>query len=260
MPTTQGAQTADRAIQLLLLAATAPEPLTLAELGREGGLNKAATYRLIQPLVKHGLLVREPNGRRYVVGSGLVALAATVMQRLGVRELARPVLEVIARETGETVGLYLRNGRHCICVDVVESEQPIRRVVPLGETLPLYSGPTGRAILAFLEEIEVTEVVGWAVEQGESEMLLERDLRSARLDGFLSTGDDPDSGVGEVSVPVFDAAGVVGGVSVSGPGTRLTKENMAMLAARLRAGCDDISRALGAPAGIDLIVDVAAAR
>jgi IclR family acetate operon transcriptional repressor len=260
MPTTQGAQTADRAIQLLLLAATAPAPLTLAELGREAGLNKAATYRLIQPLVKHGLLVREPNGRRYLVGSGLVALAARVMQSLGVRELARPVLELVAQESGETVGLYLRNGRHCICVDVVESAQPIRRVVPIGETLPLYGGPTGMAILAFLDELEAAEIVAWAVEQGESEMLLARSLRSARECGFLATDDEPGVEVGEVCVPVFDAAGVVGGVSVSGPGSRLTEERMATLAERVRAACDDISRALGASVGVDGAVDVAAAR
>lgn len=241
----QGAQTADRAIQLLLLVVDSPEPLGLTELGRRAGLNKAAIYRLLGPLVKHGLLAREDGGRRYTIGSGLVALSAMVAQRVNARKSARPVMERVCARTEETVSFHIAHLRYRVCIDVVESPRPIRRVVPLGERLPLFAGPTGKAILAHCPPDEIAEIVAWAREEGVDSADVERQLEAVRRDGFLASVGDRTAGVGGLSVPIFDGAGVAGAITVSGPDDRFTEDVMASLAEFVLGECTALSASLG---------------
>lgn len=245
----QGSQTADRAIEVLLLAVRSEEPLGLGELGRLSGLNKAATYRLVQSLLGHSLLAREPHGRRYVVGPGLVALSAMVMRKVDIRVAARPVLERIAATTGETVSLHVRYQDRRICVDAIESKHPIRRVVPLGETLPLYAGPTGKVILAFLPDGEADEILSDAERNAQDAAAIREQLAICRSDGVLSAIGDRTPGVGGLSAPVFDATSVAGAVTVSGPADRFNRQAMDAVAAQVRDECAGLSAALGHPTG-----------
>jgi len=241
----QGSQTADRAIEVLLPAVQSDEPLGLADLGRLSGLNKAATYRLVQSLLSHSLLAREPHGRRYVVGPGLVAMSAMVMRKVDIRVAARPVLERIAAATGETVSLHVRYQDRRICVDALESKHPIRRVVPLGETLPLYAGPSGKAILAFVPDAEADEILAEAERNGQDPGAIREQLRTCRNDGVLSAVGDRTPGVGGLSAPVFDATSVAGAITVSGPADRFGKQAMNAVAAQVRDECAALSAALG---------------
>jgi DNA-binding IclR family transcriptional regulator len=150
-----GAQTATRALELLELFSGSSHPLGLAEIVDTTDLNRSAAYRLIRALESRRMIVREPNGRRYEVGAGLIAMSARVLDRVNIRRVGRPFVDTIAAATGETVTAHVRNGRQRVCVDVAEGRHQIRRVVPLGETLPLYAGPTGKAILAFVPPVEL---------------------------------------------------------------------------------------------------------
>jgi DNA-binding IclR family transcriptional regulator len=223
----QGSQTADRAISLLFHAVSSEEPIGLAELGRRSGLNKAATYRLIQSLQNHGLLTREPDGHRYVVGPGLVAMAAMVMRKLEIRVAGRPVLERLAAATLETISLHMRCEDRRICIDTLESKYAIRRVVPMGETLPLYAGPSGKAILAHLPPSELEVVLDHARAAGEDLAVIGQQLEACRVQGFLGLVGDRTPGVGGLCAPVFDSTGVVGVITVSGPTERFNAEAIA---------------------------------
>ncbi len=219
--------------------------MALAELGNASGLNKATTYRLVQSLVKYSMLEREPDGRRYTVGPGLIALSATVIQRVNIRESARPILERIAVETSETVSLHIRHLRHRVCIDSIESNLPVRRVVPLGETLPLYAGTTSKVMLAFLPEDEISDVLSWAGSEGWDTKPISIRLVEAREAGYLCAVGDRTAGVGGLSAPVFSAAGVTGAITVSGPGDRFDVPAMQAAAPFLRDACAELSSALG---------------
>lgn len=242
----RGAQTADRAIQVLLLVAQSEEPLNLSEISQRTGFNPSATYRFVQVLTKHSLLARNHDGRSYVAGGGLVALAASVMSRLNLPEVATPAMERLRALTGETVSLYVRDDRHRICVAVVEGRHRMRWVVPVGDRQPLYVGLTGKAILAFMDETEVEDVLATAEHEGVDASLLEEQLGRVRSTGFLAGVGDRVAGVGGLSAPVFDAAGVTAALTVSGPFDRFTEQVAEETAPALLTETAAISTALGA--------------
>jgi IclR family KDG regulon transcriptional repressor len=221
------------------------EPLGITDLSRSTGFDRAAVYRLMQPLLRHSFVAREPNGKRYLPGPGLVEIWATAMGRDGLRGSARAAMERIAERTNETVSLHLRDDQHRVCIDTVEGRQPIRRVVPLGERLPLYAGPTGKVILAFLPEAEVEAILALAAADGEDVERTREQLEEVRAKGYLAAVSDRIVGVGGLSVPVFNGAGVVAAVTASGPARRFSSEAMEEVAGFVSDACADISNALG---------------
>src|SRR5262249_26226946 len=112
------------------------------------GLTRTTGHRLLRSLEDHGFLFHV-GGLGYALGPRLLGLATTAMRELPLRELARPALERLARSTGESAQLYVRDGDRRICVDSVESEQELRTIVDVGASLPLTKGSAGKVFLAW---------------------------------------------------------------------------------------------------------------
>ena len=92
----------------------------------------------------HGLVI-QAGGLGYVLGPRLLGLATTAMRELPLRELAHPILGRVARSTGESAQLFVRDGDRRICVDAAESESELRTIVEIGASLPLTLGSAGRS-------------------------------------------------------------------------------------------------------------------
>lgn len=240
----QTVKTVDRALRILLAVANSDEPLRMSELGKLTTFDRTTTYRLMQPLLEHALVAREADGRRYVVGPGLVAVSAAVIGKMTVRTRARPLLERISRLTPETVSLHVRDRDERVCVEVVDGSLPVRRVVPVGERLPLYAGTTGKAMLAFLSEEDRNRITAAG---GGSRAIarIKAQLGGIRERRYIAEIGDRIPDVAGLSIPVFDSTGVVASITVSGPGDRFSHETMATLAPDLVLECESLSADLG---------------
>src|SRR5690242_9360648 len=70
------------------------------------GLPRSAVHRILHEMVRHDLLTGAPGGR-FRVGPLLVRTSVLLTNRLDVTKVARPVLERVSAETGETAILCL---------------------------------------------------------------------------------------------------------------------------------------------------------
>ena len=182
----------DKAVTIL--AALERGPHALAGLVEATGISRPTAHRLATALETHGLVRRDGEGR-FALGLRLVGLGRAAAGELGVVEAARPALERLRDETGESVQLYVRDGDRRVCAFALESPHGLRTIVALGASLPLSRGSAGRVLLDDVGDR------GWVESVGERE-----------------------EGVASVSAPVRDSAGrVVAAVSVSGPIQRTTK-------------------------------------
>jgi DNA-binding IclR family transcriptional regulator len=179
-----------------ILAAVEQRPLALAGLVEQTGFHRATAHRLATALEAHGLLRRDRFGR-FVPGSWLVSLGRAATAGLPLRDVARPVLERLVAETGESAQLYVRQGDSRLCVESVESSNGLRTIVTVGQLLPLDRGSAGKV---FGDDPSVRRK-GWSESVGERE-----------------------AGVASVSAPIFGPDGdVIAAVSVSGPIERTTR-------------------------------------
>ncbi len=192
MDSLSGVGVLDKAVRIL--GALERGPLALAGLVDETGISRPTAHRLATALEAHGLVRRDDDGR-FTLGLRLVALGHAAAGDLSVAEAARPALERLRDETGESVQLYVRDGDRRVCALSLESPHGLRTIVALGASLPLDKGSAGRVLRG------EWGAGGWAESVGERE-----------------------AGVASVSAPVLDADGrIVAAVGISGPIQRTTK-------------------------------------
>jgi DNA-binding IclR family transcriptional regulator len=247
-----GAQTLARGLRVVEFVTAADEPQRPSEIARGLGLDRNAVYRLLQELEANAYVTKASDRGGYVVGSGLIALAAMVMRRVDLRRLAQPYMEKIGEVTGETVGLYVRHNHNRVCVETVPGRHTVRQVVQIGETLPLHTGPSGKAILAFIDPEEAESILAEAERQGLDAEQIRSDLKGIRTVGYIASVGDRTPGVrvGGLAVPIFTAQGIGAALTVSGPASRWTQEAMESSAETVKEMCSLISESLGYRAAV----------
>jgi DNA-binding IclR family transcriptional regulator len=197
----------DRAIDVI--DAVEAEARSFTAIAETTGLTKPTAHRLINALVTHGFLMHVDQVG-YTLGPRLLSLATTAMRELPLRQLGRPALEQLARTTGESAQLYVRDGDRRICIDAVESDNELRTIVPIGASLPLGRGSAGTVFLA------------WGPPADEDVSAIGASIRSARRRGWADSYGEREPGVASVSAPIFAPNGqLLAAISVSGPQARL---------------------------------------
>lgn len=213
---------------------------SLSEIAAACGMPVSTTSRLLGALERVGAVRREPSSHRYTVGAGVLPWARVAQLALSSHGEARRMLEELAMKTGETAALYFRQGRDRVCIDVVQSRQPVHHVLALGGVAPLAIGAPGRIIAAYLSEEEQL-AVGFKPSQ------LEPLRRAARVGVTCSYGERlPDAWA--VAAPIKDHYGeVVSSLVVTGPVSRYHPGLFEEIGAVVREAAFICSRRSGAP-------------
>ncbi|MEJ2358429.1 MAG: IclR family transcriptional regulator, partial [Deinococcales bacterium] len=179
-------------------------------------------YRYVAALRDAGMIWDLPAGR---VGLG----PRSVQLELGFRKAldewspCQGVMRELAEVTGETVALLVPLGHEAVCVDTVESAQPLRYSLAKGMTKPMLRGAPAKAMLPFLTPEFLNELL--RAEEGPA--AVDRDTILAELPGIRAQGyavsrEEVDRGVWAVGVPVLnDAGGLEGALSLLAPLVRV---------------------------------------
>lgn len=212
-------------------------------------LTRSTAHRLLRSMEDHGL-VSSVGGQGYRLGSRLLAFAATAIRELPLRDLAQPVLDRLARTTGESAQLFVRNHHRRVCIATAESDSELRTIVDVGSELPLLAGSAGKVFLAFGPPGLTAELVPTAVQLTPTTPVgerLERQLVTTRRRGWASSAGERQPGVGSVSAPVREPYGaLVAVVSISGPEQRVGRISAKRYAPAVVEAAREIEKALGA--------------
>jgi DNA-binding IclR family transcriptional regulator len=117
-PSSRRIGSAERAIALLDVLAETSE-LGTNELARRTGMTPSTVSRQLGTLAASGLVERVPASGRYRLGLRIVQLANALLARLDVRAVARPHLEALVQETGETATLSVPGEEDAVTIDFV---------------------------------------------------------------------------------------------------------------------------------------------
>ena len=145
----------------------------------------------------------------------------------------------------ETITLQLRVGLQRVCIDGVESSQPVRRVTHIGEANPLHVGVTGKVITAFLPQDQIASVLADGAAAGRDLSRWPHELEAIRRRGYHASIGDKGEGIAGISAPVLSASReAIAGLTVSGPDHRWTMARMEDFAPTLLAAARDVTAAL----------------
>ncbi|MFJ3217737.1 IclR family transcriptional regulator [Kitasatospora sp. NPDC086801] len=223
----------------------------LAQLAEALGLNKSTVLRLAGPLLDEHLLDRDRETGWFRLGHGSLRLGQAYLSTLDLRSVAAEHLRRLQREAGETVHLTVWQAPGIVYLDKVEDETNVRMASRVGSRAPAYCTATGKAILAWLPDEAVTEVVAaglrpvtaWTISD---ETRLRADLARIRARGYSIDDRENEPEVRCVAAPIFDHTGeVTAALSVSGLTSRMTAARVRALGPVVAQAGLRISRELG---------------
>lgn len=117
------------------------------EIADRTGLPKPTISRLTYTLTLLGYLSRVEGLQKYRLGSGVLSLGYPLLVNIRVRQIARPFMEQVAKETGCTVNLGMRDRTNVVYVDTCRVDQGNIYQPDIGSTRPLLSTSIGRALV-----------------------------------------------------------------------------------------------------------------
>ncbi len=225
---------------------------TLSELAQTVDLPASSVHRILQPLLKAGLVARS-EGLSYRTGPEYYRLAAAVFRQIDNEIDAAPYLRPLWIKWQETAVfcLYRPAEGVGIVTNIIQSPHPLRHVIQPFDAISLPWGSLGRAILAYLkpEQVEalwskapkgrVTGAPAPALKVFLSEL---EQVRECGFAIFRNEGAD----LAGVAAPVFSAGNtIVGSIGITMPLRRYDQLDTKALSRDLMKASRELGETLG---------------
>jgi IclR family acetate operon transcriptional repressor len=227
----------NNALLLLLLFREQPR-VRLTDACKYLGVAHSTAHRLLAMLAHHGFVQQEPVTRAYIAGPALVEVGLAVVGSLNVREQARPMMEELSSELGETVHLGVLEGNQVRYVDAVESERALRVVARTGTLVPAHCTSLGKALLSLMTDQQVAELYPVSAEPFvartersiTTQAKLIKEVSKARARGYALNAGETEDDVGSVAVAFRDFVGRPAAIAVAAPTSRLSSQRIPHIA------------------------------
>jgi len=239
-----------RALAVLDHIAASYHGLTLGQLTRTLGFPRSTTHCLLLTLERLGYVQRSTPRGPYLCGPKLLELSSKTLAGSSLREAAMPVLSGLMQRTRLVTHMAMLDRSQ---VRIIAQVAPVeaRVMTSLGQRLDLHCTALGKAIVAYLPEERVAEMLGGMtlLPHNENTIVSHRrlwaELASTRQRGWAIDDEEDAIGYRCLGAPVFDAARVpVAAISVFGSTVEISSESAPALAAELVGAADRISRAI----------------
>jgi len=247
---TTGAQSLRRALQLLrLLAEHQEQGIRLTEVMAATGLERSTAHRLLSCLVEEQFAERGTD-KAYRLGIDAMQMGFASMRRVPLVDACRPLMQRLARMSGDTVFLVIRQGDYCLCLHREEGHFPVKVfTTDVGGRRLLGLGAGGLALMAALDDAEALRIferhAAHYAQAGFTRERLLQAVRRTRATGWADIVDTLTVGVSGVGTTFAPSPGTLAAISFGAITPRLPPERKAELAQLLQT---QLAAAISAPA------------
>jgi IclR family acetate operon transcriptional repressor len=157
---TPSIQSVDRGLLILETVGRSSSPVSLAQLTDVIGIDRSSVFRLANTLKRKGFLAYGPAGKDYVLGTSVWRLSRQYNWDGMLATIAHEHLQNLAKITGETTNLTIREGSTVLFIDHVATNHVVAISGQTGEILPLYCTAHGKVLLADFDEASLRKLLG----------------------------------------------------------------------------------------------------
>jgi DNA-binding IclR family transcriptional regulator len=243
-------ESVDNALKLLLMLRDRPA-ISVSEVSEDLSVAPSTAHRLLAMLVHHGFVRQDPATKAYAAGPVLAEISFAALRDSDIRPKARPFIEELVREVGETVHLVVLNGTQVLFTDCVEGNRALRAGSRVGTRLPAHCTAGGKVLLAELPDDQIRQLY----RDKELEQLTSRSVSTltgllARIDetrrhGYALNDGESEQELRAVAVAIRDAVGRLrAAITLSAPEYRLPPDQVPDVVAAMRRTANRISEIL----------------
>jgi DNA-binding IclR family transcriptional regulator len=248
-PEREGMRALDRVVSILEAVAANRSALTPTIVATRIGLSSSTVSRLMRQMADQGLLDRSEIDSSYTLGVRLLHMVQDALEPDDFVEAALPEMRHLRDVTGETVCLFVPRRDMRICLAQIQSNRPVRRVVPVGFTTELHRGATGEVLLAYLPRPARERYLGELRVSSDELNALRARLETIRRQGYGIGVNAWVDGVSAIAASVVDGETIIAALTIAGPSYRFTSEVMEQHVSDLIGAANRISARISSGAG-----------
>jgi IclR family pca regulon transcriptional regulator len=203
--------------------------LTLPQIARMTGLDRAITRRLVLTLVRLGYV--QQKERVFSLTPRILVLAGGFLQGRQFGKSIEPVLRAFAHRIGEGISMAMIDGDEAVYVAHAGSDKGMVSIgLTVGSRVPLLSTAIGRALVAFSDPAQSKFLLAQApLEKTTSATLADRaqvrkEIARVAERGYAFADGEFEAGVAALAVPVRSRGAEIAALGVSARSTRFKSE------------------------------------
>ena len=237
-----------KALRILdCFSATQPR-LSLGQISQQMNQPKSTTLNLLRTLEQGGFLYRAPGDQNYQLGYKLMELSYFLRASLPIIQYAVPFLEELQLKTGEIIYLTSHINGKVLYLEALYPSIRIGSYSVSGKTLPMYCTGCGKAMMAYLPQDEMEEILDrWGMQRFTPNTITDREtlyteLEATRKRGYAIDVEEESLGIKCIAIPIRDTSGYpTGALSISGSLMSMKDELIEDYAKILSRICNSLS-------------------
>jgi DNA-binding IclR family transcriptional regulator len=250
MSTKYKAPIVKKAFSILKLLSKSDAGMTVSDLARQLPISKSTVFGIVSALDDVGAVSRDEGTKRYSLGPTLFELGRAVEAQIDLKDLARPFIQELMRETQESVFLGARSGNTVTILDIVESTKDLKITAPVGTRIPLLAGAIGKVFLASLPAdqagrwIRAKKLRRFTANTITNATRFLQEVERARLEGYALDDEEYISGVRAVAAPITNGGSRISAIWVVGFTPSMSAEHMRRIAKETKRTAGAIGRSM----------------
>jgi IclR family transcriptional regulator, negative regulator of allantoin and glyoxylate utilization operons len=227
-------ESVSRAIDIIMLVASADQPLTLTEICKKTSIPKSSAFSILHTLVRKSVLeIVDENAKTFRLGLGLFETTLAALSSTDLLKAARPFLDGLNRLTGETVLFAVEDEGEMVFLDVLEGTGHLRPLVKLGGRVHMHCTAIGKAVLAALPEAKLLEFLNTAQLSSNTKQTitsraeLMKELATTRQRGYSIDNEENIDDIACIGAPIYSRTHkVIAGMSITMQASRADADKL----------------------------------
>jgi DNA-binding IclR family transcriptional regulator len=214
----------ERGLEILEALSRDKRPATVAELTKRLDLPRSSVFRILYTLERKGYVETDASGKAYALGPGVLRLGYQHLASRDVVQVARAEVEDLARRTGVSAHLAVRDGRAIVYLIHAPGNANFVSNIGVGDRLPAHATPMGQLLLSELSRDELSALYedvtpeSLTAQTPRTPGKIAKAVESAAAAGHVISHGAVHAGGKSLAAPIYDAVGkMVAAIDISGP-------------------------------------------
>jgi IclR family transcriptional regulator, KDG regulon repressor len=240
----------EKAFAILELFASDNRGYGLSEVSRLLKLPISTVKALLHTIWRCGYVLRNGRGLFFLTMK-ILTEAGKALTQIELRKVAHEDLRQLTKATGLASALSVRDNDQVVYIDKIESTGHIMPVYYVGKRMPVHCAATGKALMAYLSDEHVEEIVNSVGLMSFTENtitslnLLKKELDRVRIQGHSIDNEETALGLVGIAAAVFDHDSRVVGAVAAGGATAEVQQNIKSIITQVKDTALQISKKLG---------------
>ena len=244
----------EKSIQILNYLSNAGRSVGITELSSKLLFPKSTIHRMLKSLVSYSLVDQGKETSKYRLGMRVIEYSNSFYNSFDFRQIAKPILKDVCRETKLTTFLTTWYNGKGICIDSItpSRDENTHLFVEIGKEMPFHSAASAKILLAHQPSEDIKRIINektlpkYTSRTIVDPKKLEEHLNKIKESGFSICDEELEEGIKAISVPVKNInKEVIASITITGLSKRISNVNVKKFTKVLVESTQELSGMLG---------------